>query len=197
MKMVAQQHEKRGRERILATARALFASNGFHQTSMAHLASEANVSVGLIYRSFRGKEDIIEAIVESDMAEHLQRLNDIRGRCEAGEISVQQAFDELFEPVPDKEGEALSFDILAEGFRNEKVRDLIGDNCAAIRAVLRSFARAANPALSDEGLDAAEEFILACLFGLNHSSLSRPKLGRAEASKCAASMVVIALRGLE
>ncbi len=195
--MVAVQQETRSREHILATARLLFAGNGFHQTSMAHLASAANVSVGLIYRSFKGKEDIIRAIVDADMSEFLQDLNDIRERCEAGDITVEQAFDELFEGHHDQKDEALSFEILAEGFRNPKVRDVIGTSCADMRALLRGFAKSANPRLSDHGLDGAEEFLLATLFGLNHSSLSRPKLDRQEAKRYAAAITIIALRGMD
>ena len=59
--MVAVQHEKDGRARIMDAARTLFSSNGFHQTSMAQLATAAQVSVGQIYRLFKGKEDVIEA----------------------------------------------------------------------------------------------------------------------------------------
>ncbi len=195
--MVAVQQETRSRERILATARDLFATAGFHQTSMAHLASAANVSVGLIYRSFKGKEEIIQAIVDADMTEFLRDLNDIRRRCETGVISVEDAFNELFDSRHEKKDEALSFEILAEGFRNEKVRDVIEQSCGDMRQLFRGFARAANPKLSDEGLDSAEEFMLATLFGLNHSSLSRPKLDREIAKRKAAAMMIIALRGME
>lgn len=195
--MVAVQQETRSRERILTTARDLFATAGFHQTSMAHLASAANVSVGLIYRSFKGKEDIIQAIVDVDMTEFLEDLDGIRRRCEAGVISVEQAFNELFESRHEKKDEALSFEILAEGFRNDKVRDVIEQSCGSMRQLLRGFARAANPKLSDQSLDSAEEFMLATLFGLNHSSLSRPKLDRETAKRKAAAMTIIALRGME
>ena len=195
--MVAPQQDTRGRERLLAAARTLFANNGFHQTSMAHLAAAANVSVGLIYRSFRSKEDIIQAIVEADMVEDIGDIREIHRRCTAKEISVEQAFQELFAHVRHKEDEALSFEILAEGFRNDKVRDVIGGCCDDIRSLLREFARMANPALSEHSLDGVEDFMLACLFGLNHFSLSRPNLDEADTSRQAATMTLIALRGLK
>ena len=65
VEMVAVQHEADGRARILTAARTLFSANGFHQTSMAQLASAAQVSVGQIYRLFKGKEEVIEALVEA------------------------------------------------------------------------------------------------------------------------------------
>jgi AcrR family transcriptional regulator len=52
VEMSAVQHEVDGRARILTAARSLFSSKGFHQTSMAQLASAAQVSVGQIYRLF-------------------------------------------------------------------------------------------------------------------------------------------------
>ena len=58
--------ERSGKERILEAARTLFDSHGFHQSSMAELAVAAQVSVGQIYRLFKGKEDIIAAIVQAD-----------------------------------------------------------------------------------------------------------------------------------
>lgn len=36
---------------------------GFHQMSMQDLATEANVSVGLIYKYFGGKEDLLLATI--------------------------------------------------------------------------------------------------------------------------------------
>ena len=39
-----------------------FAKRGFHQTSMHDISAEAGISVGLIYRYFKNKEEVIAAI---------------------------------------------------------------------------------------------------------------------------------------
>jgi AcrR family transcriptional regulator len=55
------------RERILDAARKCFVEHGFHAASMAGIAATAHMSVGLIYRYFESKNDIIVAIIEQQL----------------------------------------------------------------------------------------------------------------------------------
>ncbi|MFC3441343.1 TetR/AcrR family transcriptional regulator [Sphingobium rhizovicinum] len=192
--MVAVQHEKTGKVRILEAARTLFDSHGFHQTSMAELATAAQVSVGQIYRLFKGKEDIIEALVTDDADQWCGEMAEIRVKLDSGALTIERTFEELLLHTIDEKDEALSFDILAESFRNPAVSDTIGAMCERFRAFIRYFACAANPRLSGETLDAAEDMTLACLFGLGHRSLSRPILDAASTARLTARMIVAALR---
>ncbi|HUD94040.1 helix-turn-helix domain-containing protein [Sphingobium sp.] len=195
--MVAVQHEKDGRSRILTAARDLFATRGFHQTSMAQLASAAQVSVGQIYRLFKGKEDIIEALVQSDSDAWNADMVILRTKLEAGELSLEQTFEQLLlHGTESEKDEAFSFDILAESFRNDAVGETIATLCAGFRAILRDFACIANPDLSGEALDAAEELILACMFGFGHRSVSRPKLSAQRAARRGSQMIVAGLKAV-
>lgn len=188
--------EKTGKERIMAAARDLFDSHGFHQTSMAELAVAAQVSVGQIYRLFKGKEDIIAAIVQADSDERYLHMDALRKRLDAGELTIEQTFEQLLLHVVDEKDEALSFDIMAESFRNVAVADTIAAMCVRFRRYIRDFACAANPDLSGEALDGAEEIVLACMFGLGHRSLSRPSLSAADTARLSARMIVAALRAI-
>lgn len=47
------------RQRILDTALRLFAANGYEHTSMRDIAAEAGYSLGLSYRYFTSKEDLV------------------------------------------------------------------------------------------------------------------------------------------
>ncbi|MGF7201530.1 TetR/AcrR family transcriptional repressor of uid operon [Sphingobium olei] len=194
--VVAPQHEKNGRTAVLAAARDLFDSHGFHQTSMAELAASAHVSVGQMYRLFKGKEDIIEALVIDNADQWCAEMNALRRQLDGGELSIDQTFEALLRHTVDSEDEALAFDILAEGFRNQAVSKTIGDMCARFRNIIRYFASAANPRLTGQDLDAAEEVVLACLFGLGHRSLSRPRLDAACTAARSAEMILAALRSL-
>ncbi|WP_395396531.1 helix-turn-helix domain-containing protein [Novosphingobium sp. BL-8A] len=194
--MGAAQHKLPSADRIRIAARDLFATNGFHQTSMSELASAADMSVGLIYRSFKSKGDIIEAIVRADFDEKLGELDELRRRLNGGESTVLQTFQELFLQVIDEGDEALSFDMIAEGFRNERVGSTIGAMCERFRDYLREFACAANPLLDGEELDGATELLLGCLFGLGHRSISMPKLDAARTADLSARMIVAALKGI-
>ena len=182
--------------RILTAARDLFASKGFHQTSMAELATTAQVSVGQIYRLFKGKEEIIEAMIHADADEWAEEMADLRTRLDAGQISVEEAFEQALLSKFEEKDEALSFDILAESFRNERVGSTIAGLCNRFRAHLRDFACIANPDLSGESLDAAEEMILACMFGLGHRSVSRPTLSAECTALRSAQMIVAGLRAV-
>ena len=51
------------RRQLLDAAVKVMQKTGFHQTSMQDLATEANVSVGLIYKYFGGKEDLLLATI--------------------------------------------------------------------------------------------------------------------------------------
>jgi AcrR family transcriptional regulator len=55
------------RERILSAALQLFASHGYGGTSMRMIAEAADISPGLIYAYFAGKEALRDAIFERSM----------------------------------------------------------------------------------------------------------------------------------
>lgn len=194
--MNAVQHKQPGVDRLLKAAKTLFSTNGFHQTSMAELATAADMSVGLIYRCFKSKSEIIEAIVRGDVAERLAELDDLRRRFDEGELTVTQALRELFLQVLDKEDEAFACDIIAEGFRTESVGQTIGEMCGCIREHLRGLALAANPRLKGEELEGATELMLGCLFSLEHRSISMPSLDISRASEIYARMIVAALEAI-
>ena len=52
------------REHILETALALFASQGYQETTLRDIAAQADVSLGLTYRYFARKEELIVALYE-------------------------------------------------------------------------------------------------------------------------------------
>jgi AcrR family transcriptional regulator len=51
------------RRQVLDAAVKVMGSKGFHQMSMQDLAAEADVSVGLLYKYFGGKEDLLLATI--------------------------------------------------------------------------------------------------------------------------------------
>ncbi|MFG2515250.1 TetR/AcrR family transcriptional regulator [Streptomyces sp. NPDC048584] len=63
MARVSQEHLDARRRQILDGAASCFARNGFHATSMQDVLKEADLSAGAVYRYFRGKDELIAAIV--------------------------------------------------------------------------------------------------------------------------------------
>lgn len=60
---------------IMRAAMELFATNGFHATTISSIAKEAGISKGLLYNYFESKEELIKAIIYSGL-ENLDKLID-------------------------------------------------------------------------------------------------------------------------
>ncbi|HSZ04821.1 MAG TPA: helix-turn-helix domain-containing protein [Solirubrobacteraceae bacterium] len=101
MPRVSDEYMAHRREEILAAARACFAREGFHATSMRDIYRECGLSPGGVYNHFASKEQIVRALGE-------ERLRDARARREALEL--------IEDPI-----EALR--LLAAGTREELVRE--------------------------------------------------------------------------
>jgi TetR/AcrR family transcriptional regulator, repressor for uid operon len=68
------QLQQRRRHEIVAAAVACFAQRGFHQSSMQDIATGAGVSMGLLYRYFKNKQAIIEAVANIEREKTLAAL---------------------------------------------------------------------------------------------------------------------------
>jgi len=192
----AVQHESAGQKRIVDAARHLYATKGFHRTSMAELAAAADVSVGLIYRLFTDKNALIKALVLEDSEAKEAELRKLTDDVTSGRVTIEAGFDHLARHALAKGDEALSFDIMAEAHRNSDVADTIATLCLGFRSVVRELACVANPLLTSEALDGAEELVLAFMFGLGHRTLSRPRLSEVETARITSQMIIAALKAL-
>lgn len=161
-----------GRAQAIAAARICFAQKGFHQTSMAELSERTGVSIGQIYRLFRNKSEMIAAIIVEDTEEQLGRLAAIRDAVAAGDYDAREGFRRtVLDSLEDCE-DALTFEILAESFRNPVVRAAIDGVCDRYRLIFRDLILSANHAIAGERLEAAEEMLLAMMFGLGNCSIA-------------------------
>jgi AcrR family transcriptional regulator len=155
-KVLPEYLETRRRE-ILDAAAACFARRGFHQSTMQDICDEASLSPGAVYRYFRSKEEIIEAMCERNLVENGEQVREA-----VDTASTQQAFDELTRifllGVQDHEGCALSLQLMAEAPRNEIILQSVRRGRQEVRNLLADFVRAAqargefNPALDAESV---------------------------------------------
>lgn len=65
--------EKQRKKEILTTAKTLFFSQGFKNTSMSHIAEKAGMSKGLIYHYFKNKDELLLSFYDEGM-KYLQEL---------------------------------------------------------------------------------------------------------------------------
>ncbi|MCX5861647.1 MAG: TetR/AcrR family transcriptional regulator [Desulfomonile sp.] len=64
------------RERIVSSAKALFAENGFQKTTVVDICRQAGLSEAALYEYFKGKEDLLLAIPDLWVSQLLADLED-------------------------------------------------------------------------------------------------------------------------
>ena len=109
--------EKR-RLQIVDAATACFIANGFHQTSMQNLSEATGLSMGLLYRYFANKNEIIEAVAQIDRDALIAAIDAL---ADSGDIL--KAWSELLivaiTELSDPKTAALINEIYAEAGRND------------------------------------------------------------------------------
>lgn len=110
------------RIRILHAARACFAENGFHNTSMKTICKASNMSPGTLYHHFISKEALIQAIILEDQE---RALTHFRHPLE-GVGLIDYLVDSMVEAtLEDCAQRALVVEIMAEGMRNPLVAEML------------------------------------------------------------------------
>ncbi|WP_395106958.1 TetR/AcrR family transcriptional regulator [Actinomadura sp. SCN-SB] len=77
MPRVSEEYLERRRQQIVEAARRCFIRKGVHATSMQDIFAESGLSAGAVYRYFKSKNELIEAItgqVISDLHVYLEEL---------------------------------------------------------------------------------------------------------------------------
>jgi AcrR family transcriptional regulator len=127
-------HRRRA-DQISQAAGEVFLVRGFHRTSMADIAREAGVSMGLLYRYFENKEAIIAAVAALDRRDHIERL---RGMETATDVA--KALTDLVADVVSRSADsrymALLAEITAESCRNPSVAALLREDHIQTRDAL-------------------------------------------------------------
>ncbi len=122
--------------RILQAAERAFARHGFRGASMQHVAAEAQMSAGNLYRYFGSKEAIVSGLAERDQAALTQDFRALAG-AEDFMSSVEPLLRKhlIDEPI---ERSRLALEIWAEAARNEVVARLCLRMEAECRARLQA-----------------------------------------------------------
>lgn len=112
------------RQQILEAAMIRFAKCGFHRTSMHDISAEAGISVGLIYRYFKNKEEVIAALAaehKKDIADLIERAGQAPTLLEAMEILFTSHCCEHSPQIIS----AFVVDLFAEASRNPQVAKVV------------------------------------------------------------------------
>ena len=85
-----ERRKARTRARLLAAGRELFAANGLKETAIAEIAERADIAIGSFYNYFRTKEELLDALLEAELAHQLALLQERQAQVSdpAEKISV-------------------------------------------------------------------------------------------------------------
>lgn len=81
------------REAILAAAKPVFGSAGYHAATTREIAAAAGISEALLYQHFPGKRELFEAVIERAAADLESRLCQADGAADPVRAAVQAYFD--------------------------------------------------------------------------------------------------------
>jgi AcrR family transcriptional regulator len=165
MPRVSEAHLVARRQQILDAAQTCFNRNGFHATTMQDVIAEANLSVGAVYRYFKSKADLVEAIAIA----HADRIvEQVMPLIDEG----QPLFESMRAMVGYIDGLAgadgpfrMALQVWAESLRDERIAETIRTVYSTFRG---QFVRIAAQAIKRGHLpaDADAEAVGAVLFSL-------------------------------
>ena len=159
-------HATEMRQRILEGAHRAMLAGGYRGTTMPAIAAEADVSVGLLYRYFSGKEELYlamcEAVTQAQLDELAVQMSQIADPRERLDSAVRYFVDSL---EAERWG-AIVTTGWAEADIKPALRDMLRRRCDQIRAFAAMFLREAiargeaDPALDVEELSLATAMLM-------------------------------------
>ncbi len=90
-----QEHREFRRQQILEAAWQCFAEKGYQETTIRVIAERMNLSTGIIYSYFKGKDDLLEAIHTCSMDNKKKIADNIRQKETARE-AINELFSQFF-----------------------------------------------------------------------------------------------------
>ena len=125
MPKVSEAHLAARRAQILDAARSCFVREGFHVTSMQDVIAEAGLSVGAVYRYFKSKNEIIDAIA----AQYSETIGAVLEQVVTDPArplidAMSAAFDVMDETVGPDGPLRIAVQVWAEALRDEKAAEL-------------------------------------------------------------------------
>ncbi len=115
------------KERILDAALSLFAQNGYDGTSVEQIANAVGIKAPSLYKHYRGKEDILNALIDSaemryeEMFGSEKHVGKIPESCEEFiEVTMERIAFTMRDPIIRKTRMLL----VQEQFRNERISEV-------------------------------------------------------------------------
>jgi AcrR family transcriptional regulator len=134
-------HATEMRDRILEGAHRAMLNGGYRGTTMPVIASEAGVSVGLLYRYFDSKEELYLAMCESVTQAQLDELAVQLGAIADPRERLASAVDLFVQSLDEERWGAIVVAGWGEADVNPALRDMLRRRCDQIRGFVQMFLR--------------------------------------------------------
>jgi AcrR family transcriptional regulator len=80
------------RKQLLASAKTLFANNGFHNTSIRDIVHNADIASGLVYYYFpKGKQEMLDTIVKEGHDIVVNNVNETLKNAKSNKITLRES----------------------------------------------------------------------------------------------------------
>jgi AcrR family transcriptional regulator len=162
---VSEDHLIARREQILTAARHCFMRNGLHNTSMQDLIREAGLSVGAVYRYFKSKNEIINAISQTIAGGLAAQLEEVAAR----DLPLQEAMRGVLEHIDVQLGPdgnfPLAIQVWSEAVLDPAIGVIVRDRYLELRRPFRTIIERAI-ARGELAADADVDALAAVLFGM-------------------------------
>lgn len=143
MPRVSEDHLTARREQILAAARTCFLRNGLHTTSMQDLIQEAGLSVGAVYRYFKSKNEIINAIAETVAGGLLAHVHEVVDKNLPLVDGMGAVLDAIEVQVGPDGNFPLAVQIWAESTLDPSIGDIVRGRYQGMRGAFEQLAEGA------------------------------------------------------
>ena len=135
---VSEDHLIARREQILAAARTCFLTKGLHNTSMQDLIQEAGLSVGAVYRYFKSKNEIINAIASSVAGGIQQHIDEVAARRLPLADSLDQILAELERQIEPGGNLPIALQVWAEATLDPTIGEIVRERYNGLRSSVRT-----------------------------------------------------------
>ena len=115
------------KEKILDAALTLFAENGYDGTSVEQIANIVGIKAPSLYKHYKGKEDILNALIDSAEVRYEEMFgseNNIGKVPRSGEEFVKVTMDRIAFTMRDPMIRKIRMFLVQEQFRNERISEV-------------------------------------------------------------------------
>ena len=132
-RLTRDEQRARTRERLIASARTVFARRGFHRASLEEIGDEAGYSTGAVYSNFEGKEDLFLAVLEEHVVARARAVEEAVARGATEQDRIRAGGDDWMRFLrEDPDWYPLFIEFWAYAMRDPDLREQVAERFAVI-----------------------------------------------------------------